>query len=99
MAHLTGETALLKEFDHILDRQLSAQWHVLSKNVKQLCRDIRTLRKLIRSLYNDDAVSFYHYLQILRNSSGAFNEDSQFLFLDATDDLVKHAKAFRMAWP
>lgn len=92
MEHLTAEVALLKEFDHILDRQLSSQWHVLSKTVKQLVKDIRTLRKLINILYNDDAVSFYHYLQILKNSSGAFNEDSQFLFLDATDDLFSNAK-------
>eukprot|EP00037_Helgoeca_nana_P030003 m.366387 g.366387 ORF g.366387 m.366387 type:complete len:942 (-) comp28094_c0_seq2:1702-4527(-) len=92
MEHLSAETALLSEFDRTLSRQLDPVWHLLGASVKQLVKDIRTLRNLVRQLYNYDAVSFFHYLEALRASSTAFNENSSFLFLDATDDLYSNAK-------
>eukprot|EP00040_Diaphanoeca_grandis_P031254 m.186662 g.186662 ORF g.186662 m.186662 type:complete len:1016 (-) comp32275_c4_seq6:246-3293(-) len=93
MEHLNAETALLNDFDNALNRQLDPVWHLLSKTVKQLCKDIRTLRNLVKHLYYYDSVAFYNYLELLRASNHAFNEDSQFLFLDATDDLFENAKA------
>eukprot|EP00041_Stephanoeca_diplocostata_P030717 m.936897 g.936897 ORF g.936897 m.936897 type:complete len:1006 (-) comp23812_c0_seq12:112-3129(-) len=93
MEHLSSETALLRDFDHNLSNQLDPVWHILSKGVKQLVKDIRSLRNMIKMLYHYDAVSFFHYLEAMRASSHAFNEHSHFLFLDATDDLYAAAKA------
>lgn len=39
-----------------------------------------------------DCVSFYHYLETLRTSKDAFNLDSHWLLLDATDDLYAAAR-------
>eukprot|EP00035_Acanthoeca_spectabilis_P009230 m.164481 g.164481 ORF g.164481 m.164481 type:complete len:903 (-) comp14657_c0_seq4:1398-4106(-) len=92
MEHLSTETALMSEFDRTLSRQLDPVWHLLGPSVKQLVKDVRTLRSLVGHLYHYDAVSFFHYLEALRTSNAAFNENSSFLFLDATDDLYSNAK-------
>ena len=48
---------------------------------------------MMRRLFKDTGVDFYHYLEILRKSSNAFNQDSHWIHLDATDDLVNAARA------
>ena len=44
------------------------------------------------ALTQTDAVSFFHYLRSLRMTDNAYNANSYWLFLDATDDLFVAAR-------
>lgn len=67
--YLTPEQGLFSTLEQQLRRQLDPIWDTLKPSMKQLVRDIRTLRTLAAYLLEYDAVSFYHYLEVRAVSS------------------------------
>lgn len=93
MQGVTPDKMLFDGFGHGVKAQLDPIWNTLGSKTKQLVNDIRTLQQMMKRLHKDTGVDFHHYLQILRKSNNAFNQDSHWIHLDATDDLVSNAKA------
>ncbi len=52
------DSALLKNFDVIVRRQLDPNWHRVSWKTKQIVGDLTVLRGLLHSVLALDAVSF-----------------------------------------
>ena len=70
-SELTVEAGLHKSFDRVLQRQLDPVWHSVSRKLKQIVYDLRTLRNLATYLLRYDAVTFLRYLETLRVAEGA----------------------------
>ncbi|ACO64590.1 predicted protein [Micromonas commoda] len=72
-SELTVEAGLFKSFDRIIQRQLDPVWNVVSRRVKQVVWDLRTLRNLANFLLRYDAVTFLRYLETLRLTEGSMS--------------------------
>ena len=70
VSELTVEKGLHKSFDRVLQRQLDPVWHGVSRKLKQIVYDLRTLRNLATYLLRYDAVTFLRYLETLRVAEG-----------------------------
>ena len=91
------DSALHRNFDTIVRRQLDPVWHRTSFRTRQIVRDLSLLRSILHSLLTYDAVSFNKYLDtVLAASSpppGATRwNQSPWLFLDAAHILFSTAK-------
>lgn len=89
---VNDDIMLSVQFHNKIRKKLDPVWHLLAPKTKQLISDINTLRELSDHLFQYDCVSFFHYLEILRLSNDTFNQNTLWLFLDATDDLFANAK-------
>ncbi|KAK3237889.1 hypothetical protein CYMTET_52064, partial [Cymbomonas tetramitiformis] len=69
--------------------QLDPIWHTVSKRMKQMVYDLRTLRKLAGYLLRYDAITFLQYLETLRASETV---NSVWLYATAASDIFEHAK-------
>lgn len=91
------DSALHKNFDAIIRRQLNPVWHRTSFRTKQIVRDLAILRSILQYLLSYDAVSFNRYLDTVLAASSpppGSNRQNQspWLFLDAAHSIFDTAK-------
>lgn len=91
------DSALHKNFDAIIRRQLNPVWHRISFRTKQIVRDLALLRSILHYLLSYDAVSFNRYLDTVLAASSpppGSNRQNQspWLFLDAAHSIFDTAK-------
>ena len=88
-SELTLEAGLFKSFDRVLQRQLDPVWHMVTRKLKQIVYDLRTLRDVATYLLRYDAVTFLRYLETLRQAEG---RECMWLFTDAAHTIFEQAK-------
>ncbi|KAL9084462.1 MAG: hypothetical protein Q9159_005224 [Coniocarpon cinnabarinum] len=91
------DSALHRNFDQMVRRQLDPQWHRTSFRTRQIVRDLTGLRQILSYLLTNDAVGFNKYLDTVLASStpppGSTRQNqSPWLFLDAATTLFETAK-------
>lgn len=91
------DSALHRNFDTVIRRQLDPNWHRLSFRTKQIVRDLTTLRNILHFLLTNDAVSFQKYLDTVYAASspppGSTRQNqSPWLFLDSANTLFEVAR-------
>ncbi|KAF2223583.1 DNA repair protein-like protein RAD1 [Elsinoe ampelina] len=91
------DSALHKNFDGIVRRQLNPVWHRTSFRTKQIVRDLAILRSILHYLLAFDAVSFNRYLDTVLAASApppGSNRQNQspWLFLDAAHTIFDTSK-------
>lgn len=89
---LTVENAIAKSFDKIIKYQLEPCWHQLTSKSKRLISDLKFLRSVLQNLTRQDCVTFYGILQSIKDNVTVGTQMSDWLFLDASDNLFMHAK-------
>ncbi|EFQ85442.1 hypothetical protein CFE70_003519 [Pyrenophora teres f. teres 0-1] len=93
----TVDSALHKNFDQIIRRQLDPVWHRTTFKTRQVVRDLSLLRTILHALLTYDAVNFVKYLDTVLAASqpppGSTKQNqSPWLFLDAADTIFTTAK-------
>ncbi|KAJ4381270.1 DNA repair protein RAD16 [Didymella sp. IMI 355093] len=93
----TLDSALHKNFDQIIRRQLDPVWHRTTFKTRQVVRDLSLLRTILHALLTYDAVNFNKYLDTVLAASqpppGSTKQNqSPWLFLDAADTIFSTAK-------
>lgn len=93
----TLDSALHKNFDVIVRRQLDPVWHRTTFKTRQVVRDLTLLRTILHALLTYDAVDFNKYLDTVLAASqpppGSTKQNqSPWLFLDAADTIFTTAK-------
>lgn len=91
------DSALHRNFDSIIRRQLDPVWHRTSYKTRQIVRDLTLLRNILHYLLTFDAVSFLRYLDTVLAASSpppGSNRQTQspWLFLDAAHTIFDQAK-------
>lgn len=91
------DSALHRNFDTIVRRQLDPVWHRTTFRTRQIVRDLTILRNILENLLTYDAVSFNKYLDTVLASSapppGATRvNQSPWLFLDAANTIFETAR-------
>ncbi|GAB7348110.1 hypothetical protein MBLNU459_g6132t1 [Dothideomycetes sp. NU459] len=91
------DSALHRNFDAIIRRQLDPVWHRTSFKTRQIVRDLTLLRNILHYLLTFDAVNFLRYLDTVLAASSpppGSNRQSQspWLFLDAAHTIFDSAK-------
>jgi DNA excision repair protein ERCC-4 len=97
MEDWTIDSALHKNFDTMIRRQLDPVWHRTSFKTRQVVRDLTLLRTILHALLTYDAVDFNKYLDTVLAASqpppGSTKQNqSPWLFLDAADTIFTTAK-------
>lgn len=97
MEDWTLDSALHRNFDTIIRRQLDPVWHRTSFKTRQVVRDLTLLRTILHALLTYDAVDFNKYLDTVLAASqpppGSTRQNqSPWLFLDAADTIFRVAK-------
>ncbi|KAJ6784420.1 hypothetical protein PWT90_09985 [Aphanocladium album] len=91
------DSALLKNFDVIVRRQLDPNWHRVSWKTKQIVNDLTVLRGLLNYVVTYDAVSFLQHLDTIHAAhspppGSTRQTQSPWLFLDAAQTLFETAR-------
>ncbi|KAK3298275.1 uncharacterized protein B0H64DRAFT_370795 [Chaetomium fimeti] len=91
------DSALLKNFDVIVRRQLDPNWHRVSWKTKQIVGDLTVLRNMLHSILALDAVSFLQQLDTIHAANSPApgttrQTQSPWLFLDAAQTIFETAK-------
>ena len=91
------DSALHRNFDTIVRRQLDPVWHRTSFRTRQIVRDLSLLRTILHALLTYDSVSFNKYLDTVLAASSpppgsTRQHQSPWLFLDAAHTLFDTAK-------
>jgi DNA excision repair protein ERCC-4 len=91
------DSALLKNFDVIVRRQLDPNWHRVSWKTKQIVGDLTVLRNMLHSVLALDAVSFLQQLDTIHAAHSPApgttrQTQSPWLFLDAAETIFDTAK-------
>jgi DNA excision repair protein ERCC-4 len=91
------DSALLKNFDVIVRRQLDPNWHRVSWKTKQIVGDLTVLRNMLHSILALDAVSFLQQLDTIHAAHSPApgttrQTQSPWLFLDAAETIFDTAK-------
>lgn len=91
------DSALHKNFDAIIRRQLDPVWHRLSWKTKQIVNDLTVLRGMLYTLVTYDAISFNRHLDTIlaahQPPPGSTRQNqSPWLFLDAANTIFTTAK-------
>lgn len=91
------DSALLKNFDVIVRRQLDPNWHRVSWKTKQIVNDLTVLRTILQSIVALDAVSFLQQLDTIHAAhspqpGSTRQTQSPWLFLDAAQTIFDTAK-------
>lgn len=97
MEDWTLDSALHKNFDTMIRRQLDPVWHRTTFKTRQVVRDLTLLRTILHALLTYDAVDFNKYLDTVLAASqpppGSTKQNqSPWLFLDAADTIFTTAK-------
>jgi DNA excision repair protein ERCC-4 len=91
------DSALLKNFDIIVRRQLDPNWHRVSWKTKQIVNDLTVLRGMLQSILALDSVSFLQQLDTIHAAhspppGSTRQNQSPWLFLDAAQTIFDTAK-------
>ncbi|VBB73513.1 Putative DNA repair protein rad16 [Podospora comata] len=91
------DSALLKNFDVLVRRQLDPNWHRVSWKTKQIVGDLTVLRGMLHSVLALDAVSFLQQLDTIHAAhspppGSTRQTQSPWLFLDAAQTIFDTAK-------
>ncbi|KAH8907875.1 DNA repair protein [Coniochaeta sp. PMI_546] len=91
------DSALTKNFDVIVRRQLEPNWHRVSWKTKQIVNDLTVLRGMLQSVVSLDAVSFLQHLDTIHAAhspppGSTRQSQSPWLFLDAAQTIFDTAK-------
>ncbi|KAI1392289.1 DNA repair protein [Hypoxylon trugodes] len=91
------DSALLKNFDVMVRRQLDPNWHRVSWKTKQIVSDLTVLRSLLHSVLALDCVSFLQHLDTIHAAhspqpGSTRQSQSPWLFLDAAHTIFDTAK-------
>lgn len=91
------DSALHRNFDSMVRRQLDPVWHRTSYKTRQTVRDLGLLRQILHFVLTLDSVSFHKYLDTVLAASqpppGSNKQNqSPWLFLDAAHTLFDSAK-------
>ncbi|KAG6006181.1 hypothetical protein E4U21_007291 [Claviceps maximensis] len=91
------DSALLKNFDVIVRRQLDPNWHRVSWKTRQIVNDLTVLRGLLTSVLTYDAVSFLQHLDTIHAAhspppGSTRQNQSPWLFLDAAQTIFDTAR-------
>jgi DNA excision repair protein ERCC-4 len=91
------DSALLKNFDIMVRRQLDPNWHRVSWKTKQIVNDLTVLRGMLQSVLALDAVSFLQQLDTIHAAHSPApgttrQTQSPWLFLDAAQTIFDTAK-------
>ncbi|KAK3393063.1 hypothetical protein B0H63DRAFT_457273 [Podospora didyma] len=91
------DSALLKNFDVMVRRQLDPNWHRVSWKTKQIVGDLTVLRGMLQSIVSLDAVSFLQQLDTIHAAhspppGSTRQTQSPWLFLDAAQTIFDTAK-------
>lgn len=91
------DSALHRNFDSMIRRQLDPSWHRLSPRTKRIVNDLSTLRIILQYLLVNDSVSFHKYLETVHAASSpppgsTRQNESPWLFLDSAHTLFEAAK-------
>ncbi|OJD18064.1 hypothetical protein AJ78_01894 [Emergomyces pasteurianus Ep9510] len=94
----TVDSALHKDFDVAIRRQLEHMWHRVTFRTKQIASDLTVLRSILHSLLTYDCVSLVKYLDTIIAAHspppGSTKQNySPWLFLDAAHVLFQTAKS------
>ena len=98
MEDWTLDSALHKNFDVIIRRQLDPVWHRVSWRTKQIAGDLTVLRSILHSLLSYDCVSFVKYLDTVLAAhspppGSTRQNQSPWLFLDAANTIFQSARS------
>ena len=93
----TIESALHRNFDVIIRRQLDPVWHRTNFKTRQIVSDLVVLRSMLNALLTYDAVSFHKYMEIILAShqpppGSSRQNQSPWLYLDAANIIFDTAK-------
>ncbi|QLQ81909.1 hypothetical protein HG537_0G01630 [Torulaspora globosa] len=92
----TMENALDSHFIKSIDMVMMPNWHRISYEAKQLIKDIRFLRNLMKLLVTGDAVDFYEEVQLSleanKPSISRKYTESPWLMADESQMVVSYAK-------
>lgn len=91
------DSALHKQFDTVVRRQLDPVWHRVSWKTKQIVNDLSVLRGMLHTLLTYDAVSFNKHLDTILAAhspppGSTRQNQSPWLFLDAAHTIFDTAK-------
>ncbi|KAG9258680.1 MUS38-like protein [Emericellopsis atlantica] len=91
------DSALLKNFDTMVRRQLEPNWHRVSWKTRQIVNDLTVLRGLLNSILTYDAVSFLQHLDTIHAAhspppGSTRQNQSPWLFLDAAQTIFDTAR-------
>lgn len=91
------DSALMKNFDMIIRRQLDPNWHRVSWKTKQIVADLGVLRGMLDSILAFDSVSFLKHLDAIHAAhspapGSTKQTQSPWLFLDAAQTIFDTAK-------
>ncbi|KAL1894587.1 DNA repair protein RAD16 [Sporothrix stenoceras] len=91
------DSALLKNFDVMVRRQLDPNWHRVSWKTKQIVGDLTVLRGMLQSIVECDAVQFLQRLDTIHAAhspppGSTRQSQSPWLFLDAAQTIFDTAK-------
>lgn len=91
------DSALHKQFDMAVRRQLDPVWHRVSWKTKQIVNDLTVLRGMLHTLLTYDAVSFNRHLDTILAAhspppGSTRQNQSPWLFLDAAHTIFATAK-------
>ncbi|KAI5286435.1 hypothetical protein KEM54_006787 [Ascosphaera aggregata] len=94
----TLDSALHKNFDQIIRRQLDPVWHRVSGRTRRIAADLTVLRSILHSLLTYDCVSMLKYLDLILQAhsvpAGSTKQTQPpWLFLDAAHVLFQTAKS------
>jgi DNA excision repair protein ERCC-4 len=97
MEDWTLDSALLKNFDVMIRRQLDPNWHRVSWKTKQIVNDLTVLRGMLSSLLAYDSVSFLQHLDTIHAAhspqpGSTRQSQSPWMFLDAAHTIFSTAK-------
>ncbi|CRK27562.1 hypothetical protein BN1708_014829 [Verticillium longisporum] len=91
------DSALLKNFDVMVRRQLEPNWHRVSCKTRQIVHDLSVLRGMLHSVLSFDAVSFLQHLDTIHAAhspppGSTRQNQSPWLFLDAAQTIFETAR-------
>ncbi|GJN67328.1 hypothetical protein PLICBS_001352 [Purpureocillium lilacinum] len=91
------DSALLKNFDTMVRRQLDPNWHRVSWKTRQIVNDLTVLRGLLNNILTYDAVSFLQHLDTIHAAhspppGSTRQTQSPWLFLDAAQTIFDTAR-------
>lgn len=91
------DSALVKNFDAIIRRQLEPNWHRVSWKTRQIVSDLTILRAMLEYILNLDAVSFLQHLDTIHAAhspapGSTRQTQSPWLFLDAAQTIFDTAR-------
>ncbi|EON99095.1 putative dna repair protein [Phaeoacremonium minimum UCRPA7] len=91
------DSALMKNFDVMIRRQLDPNWHRVSWKTKQIVNDLTVLRGMLQAIVAFDAVTFLQHLDTIHAAhspppGSTRQSQSPWLFLDAAQTIFDTAK-------